>query len=242
MILVTNRDTMEIVTRMAATDVRYFLDSGTPNFWLRSEPPVVRTATGCTLIWWGRLEAHKGLPIALEALAQTRDSDSRLLVAGAGRMRAQWEELATSLPLRDRVQFLGQVPREQLRDLAAHCDAFVFTSLRESFGSTVLEAMAAGLPVIALDHHGVGQFLSDEAGFKAPVTTPDETIAALARAIDRFSSLGESARTRLARAAWRQATAHTWPARATQMGTWYEATIQAENVEGVRVQEGGINR
>jgi len=233
---------MEIVTRMAAKDVRYVLDSGTPNFWLRSEPPAVRTVKGSVLIWWGRLEAHKGLPIALEALSQTRDSDSRLLVAGAGLMRAEWEGLATRLRIRHRVQFLGQVPREQLRELAGHCDAFLFTSLRESFGSTVLEAMAAGLPVIALDHHGVGQFLSDEAGLKVPVTTPADTIAALARAIDRFCSSGESARNRLARAAWRQAIAHTWPARATQMGDWYEATIQAENGAAVRVQEAGVNR
>jgi glycosyltransferase involved in cell wall biosynthesis len=62
-------------------------------------------------------------------------------------------------------------------------DVFLFCSLRESFGSQMLEAMAFGLPVIALDHQGVRAFVPDAAGIKVPVTKPSETVQRLADAV-----------------------------------------------------------
>jgi glycosyltransferase involved in cell wall biosynthesis len=62
-------------------------------------------------------------------------------------------------------------------------DVFIFTSLRDSFGAQVLEAMGAGLPVVTLDHQGVGTFVPEKAAFKVPVKNPEETVAGLVEAI-----------------------------------------------------------
>jgi glycosyltransferase involved in cell wall biosynthesis len=106
--------------------------------------------------------------------------------------------------------------------LGAH--AFVFTSLRDSFGTVVLEAMAHGLPVVTLDHQGVGTFLPEAAAIKVPVTTPEDTVRLLAEAIDRLAA-DEALRLRMAQAAWRFAQAERWDRRAERMLALYEEVL-----------------
>jgi glycosyltransferase involved in cell wall biosynthesis len=173
----------------------------------------VQTKHECILIWWGGLEPHKGLALGLEALGQVRDSRVHLWVAGEGSMRVEWEDLARRLEIAERVRFFGRVSQERLRELACASDAFLFTSLRESFGSVVLQAMSVGLPVITLDHHGVSTFLSNNEGFKVPVTKPAETIRGLACAIESFAGMSGPARQRMAEAAWNKARGQRWSER-----------------------------
>ena len=59
----------------------------------------------------------------------------------------------------------------------------LFTSLRDSFGSQVLEAMAMGLPIICLDLHGAHDFVPDAASLKVSIGSPGETVHNLAGAI-----------------------------------------------------------
>ncbi len=241
LILSTNHETSRILQRAGARSVLPFLDSGLRDDFLAHEPPRSRAGPHFEILWVGRLEPLKGFPLALEALAKTKDLPVRLLVAGRGSMREEWETLAEKLGLRDRVTFLGLVPYAQMPELYRSANAFIFTSLRDSFGSQVLEAMASGLPIIGLDHQGVGAFVPSEAGVKVPVTNPQETVLALGSAIRRLVGSDEE-RARMGRSAWEFATTQSWERRAEVMSEYYEAIIHQQDLSKVNTLEGVPHR
>ena len=220
-VLATNRDTAELLGRIGCRDVRLFLDSGlSSNFILRE--PVFKPSDGSlTLLWAGRMQPRKALPLALEALEQTKDIRVKLLIVGDGEMRRSWEQCAKRLSLGGRVEFLGRLPWEEMPRLYRCADAFIFTSLQDSFGTQVLEAMGHGLPILTLDHQGVGTFVPPEAGIKVPVTSPGQTLAGLADGIRRLALFPEE-RKQMGEAAHAYASTQTWERRAELMSNLYE--------------------
>jgi glycosyltransferase involved in cell wall biosynthesis len=123
-----------------------------------------------------RLDPQKGLGDLLEAAA--RVPDASFVVAGDGPDRERLGETARSLGLHDRVCFLGH--RDDVPDLLRSCDVFVLPSLYEGFPLSVLEAMAAGKPVIATAVGGTPEAVSDgETGFLVPPGDPSALAAAI---------------------------------------------------------------
>lgn len=111
-----------------------------------------------------RLSRKKRPATLLRALAAAarvvRDAPRiRLIVAGDGPDRVALTRYAAALGIADRVEFVGQIPRDELRRLYARAHAFVLPSERESFGIAALEARAAGLPVIAMLDSGARDFV-----------------------------------------------------------------------------------
>lgn len=99
----------------------------------------------------GRHARYKGLDILMEALA--RLPGVHALVAGDGPQRAACAAQASALGISDRVHFLGAVTLAEKRRLLAAIDMFAFpsTEITEAFGISLLEAMMAGVPVVASD-------------------------------------------------------------------------------------------
>lgn len=241
MILTTNRETAELLEPMAGGKVRMFLDSGLQADWVPQTCPSARSSEELTLLWAGRIESRKALALGLHALAKARRVPSRLMIAGEGPLRPQLEALAAELGLCKRVTFLGTVPYTGMQSLFQTADAFLFTSLRDSFGSVVLEAMAQGLPIIALDHHGVGTFVPNEAGIKVPVRNPRQTVEDLASAIEALG-LSPASRRGMELAAWKFAQDQTWQRRGERMKKLYEELTFAKGKhEAVRSAESEIS-
>lgn len=220
MVLATNRETAHMM-KSHGGHVRLFLDSGIDGRFIPGQAPSREPRREIQFLWAGKLEPRKCLPLALEAFSRVREFSFRLLVAGGGPFLHEWQSLTRHLGLEDRVRFLGALPHAEMPTLYRSVDAFIFTSLQDSFGSQVLEAMAAALPVIALDHQGVGTFLPTGAGIKVPVTTPEQTLVGIAEAIRRVAGSYEL-RQRLGRAAWEYAKTQTWESRARAMCQLYE--------------------
>ena len=218
LVLATNHETKGLLERAGAKQVELFLDCGIDRRLTVPSPRVPETQV--TLLWAGRLEPQKGLAIALRALAACKYREILLLVAGSGTEQTQMESLAHSLRLTNRVEFLGRVPREEMAALFQSSDAFVFSSLRDSFGSVVLEAMSNGLPVIALNHQGIRAFVPDDASIKVSVNSPEQAINDLARAFEAFASHPER-RLAMSRAALAFAEGQTWTRRAEKMNELY---------------------
>jgi glycosyltransferase involved in cell wall biosynthesis len=223
-VLATNHETHRLLTTLGARDVRTFLDSGIPSSFFANGRKSPRNDGALRLLWASKLQIRKALPLALEALAQVKEPNVRLIVAGDGEMRELWERRAEELGLQGRVQFLGTVPWLEMPQLYRSCDALLFTSLRDSFGSTLLEAMAHGLPILALDHHGVAAFVPDKAAIKVPVTSPAETVSGLAQGIRRLL-LFPRERQEMSEAALEFAKTQTWEKRTERMSKLYEEIL-----------------
>jgi glycosyltransferase involved in cell wall biosynthesis len=111
---------------------------------------------------------------------------------------------------------MGKIPWESMTALFGRADIFLFTSLQDSSGAAVFEAMADGLPIVTLDHQGVRAFVPPEAGIRVPVTTPTDTIASLADGLRRLGQSWE-VRVKMGDAAWTYARSQTWERRAAQI-------------------------
>lgn len=104
-----------------------------------------------------RLGVEKNLELALDALAHY--PELRLAVVGEGPHREALEERAQRLGVAGRVRFAGALAREQLPDVYASVDAFVFPSTTDTQGLVLAEALAAGLPVVAAASEASGDVL-----------------------------------------------------------------------------------
>lgn len=98
-----------------------------------------------------RLAREKNIELAFAALGALEDPDVHLVLAGGGPERAGLEAAARSRDLAGRVHFLGHIDRDALPDVYASCDAFVFASTTETQGLVLAEALAAGIPIVAVD-------------------------------------------------------------------------------------------
>lgn len=118
------------------------------------------------LLWVGGIWPRKGLKVILDALHDSNFTNYNLKIVGDGKDRKQSEELVKKYGLESHIQFLGSLGYNEVNELYDNADVFVFTSLRDTSGNVVLEAMSHGLPVIAINHHGVGEIVSDETGIR----------------------------------------------------------------------------
>ena len=105
-------------------------------------------AKGRRFVAVGRLERQKNLPLLLEAFALAAGPDDRLTILGEGSERARLERAIAAAGLADRVSMPGHGP---VPAALAAADVFVLSSAYEGVPAVVIEALAAGLPVVATD-------------------------------------------------------------------------------------------
>jgi glycosyltransferase involved in cell wall biosynthesis len=144
----------------------------------RERSPVVLVTTG-------RLVARKGHAVAIQAVAiaaRTRP-DLELRIVGDGPERSRLETLARASGLGPRARFLGTVwpTMDVLRD----ADLFLFPSLEEPQGLALLEACAAGVPVIASRTGGIPEMVTD--GESARLVPPGDAPALAAAILERVA-------------------------------------------------------
>jgi glycosyltransferase involved in cell wall biosynthesis len=143
------------------------------------DPSWVRTKFGVPvgrslLVTASRMAKEKSVDLVVQSFAKTIQSrDATLLVVGGGQEEAALRRLAQTLQLEGRVVFTGQQPHRRALECIAAADVFVFGSQTETQGLVLVEAMAAGVPVVAVNAGGVGDAVKDGVtGFLVP-PTPD---------------------------------------------------------------------
>jgi glycosyltransferase involved in cell wall biosynthesis len=225
-IYAANNDTFELVKRLGRSDVRLEFDVGFPKEYLGYEPRSFATrASPVRLLWVARMLPRKALPLALDALAQVRH-DSTLTIVGDGLTEDKVRRMIAERGLRGRVHWSGKrLTSDEVRTAYLEHDALLFTSLRETSGAQLLEAMAVGLPVITLDLHGARNVVPADAGIRVPVTTPEEVVRKLAAAVDRFAAMSAKQKNAMSRAGWEFAQANTWTRRAANAQALYAELV-----------------
>ncbi len=108
------------------------------------------------------LKPRKNHAVMIQAFARAfdRHPDYRLLIGGEGVERGRLEHLITDLGLEDRVRLLGHLDRKQILKLLHQGDSFLLSSIHETFGVVLIEAMACGLPVIVTRSHGPEEIIT----------------------------------------------------------------------------------
>lgn len=143
--------------------------------------PALELGPGTKLLFVGRLDERKGFRVAVaafERLAQDRPK-MRLVAIGDGPERAAVDRLPSEI--RDRVTMVGFVPNEEIAPYYSACDLYLGPAIGgESFGYVLVEAMAAGLPVVASAIPGYDEVVRDGVdGLLVPARDP----GALARSV-----------------------------------------------------------
>jgi len=118
---------------------------------------------GLVLVYVGRLGPEKNLPLLLSAFAGALDaySELTLVIAGSGPELDHLRDQARRAGIAERVIFLGMVPYPELPGVLAAADIFVTASVSEAHPFSVIEALAASLPVLGIDSPGVGDIIQD---------------------------------------------------------------------------------
>ena len=171
--------TREMVVLPTGIPLQHFVGGNGPAFRYRHGILSTRPVA----LFVGRVAHEKNIGFLLHALEYTRRlrPDILLLIAGEGPARDDLQAKANALGLRDHVQFIGYLDRsEELPGCYAAADVFVFASRTETQGLVLLEAMAAGLPVVALSEMGTTDILAPGRGAFSPPDDPKafgETVA-----------------------------------------------------------------
>jgi glycosyltransferase involved in cell wall biosynthesis len=167
----------------------------------RAHRPPPAPDDALTVVCSARLSYQKGQDVLLQAwrIVQERLSTARLILAGEGPQRPEFEHLTANLGMADTVAFAGLV--SDMRGLLASAHAFALPSRSEGMSNALLEAMAAGLPCVATRVSGSEDAIVEgQSGLLVPPEDPE----ALARALiailtdhERARALGREARARI---------------------------------------------
>ncbi len=147
LVLAANPDTARLATALGARHVRLESDAVIPtDFFPAHQPQPKGTSARLRLLWVGRSFPRKGLLLALEGLSQVPPRVAwHLTLVGGGPLASAIPGWLERLGLVDRVTIRGQIPLAAVREEYGRSDLFLFTSLRDSGPSQLLEAMAFAL-------------------------------------------------------------------------------------------------
>jgi glycosyltransferase involved in cell wall biosynthesis len=173
-----------------------------------------------------RAHHFKRLDVAIDGLARLGDPSIHLVVAGGGELLGDFRAAAAAAGVADRVHFLDAVPHAELPEVLRAADAFLLTTEPpESFGIVLIEAMAAGLPVLATDYPGVRAVVDEgETGHLVQRGDASAVARGLRDLIDagatRRREMGEAGRAKALRE-W------SWPRLVERMDAAYAEAIEA---------------
>jgi glycosyltransferase involved in cell wall biosynthesis len=207
-ILVCNREALKAVPRKWQHKVQLFPINGVSSvafdgFTARAQPKeTYRILTA------GRLVRLKAFDLAIEAFktfleraVSTGGSEgAEFTIVGDGPELPRLQGLVRSYGLQGRVRFESWKAQEELWATMRSCDVLLFPSLRDGGGLVVVEAMAAGKPVVCVDLGGPGMHVTEECGIKVAPLSPEQVVRDLAAALERLYA-DEELRLRLGKAA-----------------------------------------
>jgi glycosyltransferase involved in cell wall biosynthesis len=197
---------------------------------LLSDSPKASANGPLKILWVGRLEGFKGLPLLLKALASLGGSiEWELQVIGQGPKLRSWQALARRLGVADRVCWSCLGIRDVYNEYRKS-DLFAFTSMRESVPTVLIEALSAGLPIVYLDHHGMSDMVPLEAGIGIPVGTPKQVVSDLARSIQLLAD-DPQVRERMSAASIDQAHHYLWSNQGKQLNLLMLRALKFDDAE-----------
>ena len=186
--------------------------------------PLLDNPDRIRLIYVGRVAKEKNLDFLLRVFAQVAAKDERLelLFVGGGPSLDDLKKLAKKLKIDHKVTFTGMVPFSQVVDELSQADLFIFSSTSETQGLVVLEAMAAGLPLVMVESKALLYFVNPDEDCVVVPEKEEEMAAAILALLDdpaKLRAMGQAAR--------RNAEKYSIPALTSRLLDVYQAAADA---------------
>ncbi|MCS6943376.1 MAG: glycosyltransferase family 4 protein [Geminocystis sp.] len=179
------------------------------------------------ILFVGRLVPYKGADMVIRAIANLKIHWKKrisLIIVGDGEEKNYLQKLVKVLNLENLVQFTGWVTWPKVLQFYKMADIFCFPSVREFGGAVVLEAMACGLPCIVVNNGGIGEYVTEETGFKIEPISRQYVIQQLAEKIE-FLLENEGTRLKMSEGAISRAREFAWPNKAQKILQLYHQVI-----------------
>lgn len=178
------------------------------------------------VIWAGKFDFRKQLPLALQTIAKANNPHIILDIYGTGNeeQTASAKQLAVSLGIKSQTIWHGNQPNQIVMNAMKKAQLFFFTSISEDTSTVVLEAISNRLPVLCFNACGMSAVIDEKVGHKIELTDPQQSIKEFAEALNHFEKNRNLLKERSLNCKARQQEL-SWENKAKQMMELYQKTL-----------------
>jgi glycosyltransferase involved in cell wall biosynthesis len=230
-----NLDLIRDLFSIENNKIGLFYENGVPSSFVRNDKDFIdftaRNKGTINLLFVGRLVQYKGDDFLIEAISKLKKSVFErivLTIVGDGSERHRLELQVKNLNLENKVIFTGWIKQQDTFQHYADSDVFCFPSIREFGGAVVLEAMSSGLPCIVVNNGGIGEYVTDETGFRIEPISEEHIVERLKISIDKLVS-DSFLRREMGLNALQRVKEFTWPKKAEKIADIYESILYSQN-------------
>ncbi|ASC71576.1 Glycosyltransferase type 1 [Halomicronema hongdechloris C2206] len=170
--------------------IELFYENGINDAFFSKDPKVdTEESIQINLLFVGRLVPYKGADILIDSIGQLRpqiQENISLIIVGNGSEKESLQQQVQNLDLKEKIHFPGWVNQQEILEYYHKSDIFCFPSVREFGGAVVIEAMANGLPCIVVDNGGIGEYVTEETGFKINPISREFVVQELRKRIEQL--------------------------------------------------------
>ena len=190
LIMFANEETENLLGELAGKSIR-MLETAVDRAIIRKSEQIEPNIR--KILWVGVIESRKALVMLIDVMNMLERKKAegiqyRCTVVGDGPLKKNMEDYSRVLGLESVIEFVGKVKHAEVDNYYRHSDLFVFTSVQDTSGNVILESMARGLPVVALNHQGAKIMLSEGGGILVPISSYSDTVTNIAKSIEAVLS------------------------------------------------------
>lgn len=227
LVLFANQETENLLIGACRNKTSQMVDVGVDAGKFRVAKKPTGEQASIRLLFAGKFEPRKGAMVVLDVFRKALDEFPGLTcsMVGDGEERPAVMQSARDAGLDGKVHFAGRLTHEEMAAQFAEADIYVFSSMRDTTGAIVLEAMASGLPTVCFDHHGARIMVGDDCGIRVTTESKTDAVEAMAQAVVQLARdpemrlrMGERARDRVLGN-------YTWEQKTKVIDQWYQRLL-----------------
>lgn len=186
-VIAANLDTERLLVECGARNVVREVDVGVVASTAPETHPAQRDDT-FTIVWVGRLIPRKAPLLAVDVASELhrRNVSFRMVLIGDGPQRDTVQTAISRYQLEEHVTLLGAVNHQEMAHQYARGHVFLFTSLHDTSGTVILEAMQQRLPAVTLNHQGAAEMVDESSGIRIDIHSPNQVIHDMADAVQQL--------------------------------------------------------
>jgi glycosyltransferase involved in cell wall biosynthesis len=230
-ILVCNRESMEALPARWRKKACHFPVNGVTSEDLSHARTKHKDEGTFRVFSAGKLLHWKGFGLVIRSFSRfaAKHPGAELAIAGDGPEFPRLKALVHEFGVENKVRFERWLPRQEVISRMRASDVFLYGSLREGGGAIVVEAMAAGLPVVCLDLSGPAIHVADGCGIKIKAETYEQVVADMAAALERLYTGPELRRRMGTEARKRAEQVYHWDRQGERLLSIYQTALNPDS-------------